>query len=209
MSPKLFRAVKASACALVIAQVPACASTTISSSWKDQSYQVRPKKIMIIGIAKGPASKRTLEDEFVRQLRVLGTDAISSYAILPDDKDRNKDVIAAKMKEQGADAVLITRVANRKTVYTASELDLYAPPFYYGTWQNYYGFGVDNMFSPGYVEATRYAVMETNVYDANDDKLVFSASSETEISGTDQKFIKSYVRVMVENMVRQKLVTNK
>ena len=51
--------------------------------------------------------------------------------------------------------------------------------------------------------------METNVYDANDDKLVFSASSETEISGTDQKFIKSYVRVMVENMVRQKLVTNK
>ena len=208
MSPKLLRALKTSACALIIAQIPACATTTINSSWKDQSYQVMPRKIMIIGIARRPANKRTLEDEFVKQIKALGTDAVSSYAILPDDKDSNKDLIAAKMKELGADAVLITRIAKRKTVYT-NVLDVYAPPLYYGTWQNYYGYGFDDMYSPGYVEETKYAVMETNMYDAGNDKLVFSASSETEVSGTDQKFIKSYVRVIVQNMVKQKLLMNK
>jgi hypothetical protein len=208
MSSKLLRAIETAAYVLIIAQISACATTTINSSWKDPSYQVKPHKIMIIGIARRPANKRTLEDEFVRQIKVLGTDAVSSYAILPDDKDRNKDVIAAKMKELGADAVLITRIAQRKTVYT-NELDLYAPPLYYGTWQNYYGYGFDDMYSPGYVEETKYAVMETNMYDAGNDKLVFSASSETEVSGTDQKSIKSYVAVIVQNMVKQKLLMNK
>jgi len=58
----------------------------------------------------------------------------------------NKNAIAAKMKEQGADAVLITRIANRKTVYT-NLLEVYAPPQSYRTlaellrvwlWQHYF-----------------------------------------------------------------------
>jgi len=46
---------------------------------------------MIIGIAKKPANKRTLEDEFVKQINIHGTDAVVSYNILPEDKDGNKD----------------------------------------------------------------------------------------------------------------------
>jgi len=48
--------------------------------------------------------------------------------------------------------------------------------------------------------------METNMYDAGNDKLIWSASSQTEISGSDQKFIKSYVCAIVKNMVKQKLL---
>jgi nitrate reductase beta subunit len=109
------------------------------------------------------------------------------------------------MKEQGADAVLITRIANRKTVYT-NLLEVYAPPQSYRTWQNYYEYGYGNITSPNNVEETKYAVMETNMYDAGNDKLIWSASSETEITGTDQKFIRSYVNVMVKSMTKQKLL---
>jgi hypothetical protein len=163
---------------------------------------------MIIGIAKNPANKRTLEDDFAKRLKLQGTDAVSSYAILPDDKDGNKDAIVAKMKEQGADAVLITRIADRKTVYR-NLLEVYAPPQSYSTWQNYYEYGYGNITSPNYVEETKYAVMETNMYDAGNDKLIWSASSETQITGTDQKFIKSYVDVMVKSMTKQKLLMRK
>ena len=205
MPPKLLSAFKVLATAVVITQLAACSTTYISSLWKDPTYQVKPHKIMIIGIAKSPANKRTLEDDFAKQLKLKGTDAVSSYAILPDDKDGNKDAIAAKMKEQGADAVLITRIASRKTVYT-NLLEVYAPPQSYLTWQNYYEYGYGNITSPNNVEETKYAVMETNMYDAGNDKLIWSASSETEITGTDQKFIRSYVNVMVKSMTKQKLL---
>ena len=205
MPPKLLSAFKVLATAVVITQLAACSTTYVSSLWRDPTYQVKPHKIMIIGIAKSPANKRTLEDDFAKQLKLQGTDAVSSYAILPDDKDGNKDAIAAKMKEQGADAVLITRIANRKTVYT-NLLEVYAPPQSYRTWQNYYEYGYGNITSPNDVEETKYAVMETNMYDAGNDKLIWSASSETQITGTDQNFIKSYVNVMVKNMTQQKLL---
>jgi len=205
MPPKVLSPFKVLASAVVITQLAACSTTYVSSLWKDPTYQIKPHKIMIIGIAKSPANKRTLEDDFAKQLKLQGTDAVSSYAILPDDKDGNKDAIAAKMKEQGADAVLITRIADRKTVYT-NLLDVYAPPQSYRTWQNYYEYGYGNITSPNYVEETKYAVMETNMYDAGNDKLIWSASSETQITGTDQKFIKSYVNVIVKNMTKQKLL---
>ena len=205
MPPNVLSPFKILASAVVITQLAACSTTYVSSLWKDPTYQVKPHKIMIIGIAKSPANKRTLEDDFAKQLKLQGTDAVSSYAILPDDKDGNKDAIAAKMKEQGADAVLITRIASRKTVYT-NLLEVYAPPQSYRTWQNYYEYGYGNITSPNDVEETKYAVMETNMYDAGNDKLIWSASSETEITGTDQKFIKSYVNVIVKNMTKQKLL---
>jgi hypothetical protein len=205
MPPNVLSPFKILASAVVITQLAACSTTYVSSLWKDPTYQVKPHKIMIIGIAKSPANKRTLEDDFAKQLKLQGTDAVSSYAILPDDKDGNKDAIAAKMKEQGADAVLITRIASRKTVYT-NLLEVYAPPQSYRTWQNYYEYGYGNITSPNDVEETKYAVMETNMYDAGNDKLIWSASSETQITGTDQNFIKSYVNVMVKNMTQQKLL---
>jgi hypothetical protein len=208
MPPNVFSPFKVLASAVVITQLAACSTTYVSSLWKDPTYQVKPHKIMIIGIAKSPANKRTLEDDFAKRLKLQGTDAVSSYAILPDDKDGNKDAIVAKMKEQGADAVLITRIASRKTVYR-NLLEVYAPPQSYSTWQNYYEYGYGNITSPNYVEETKYAVMETNMYDAGNDKLIWSASSETQITGTDQKFIKSYVDVMVKSMTKQKLLMRK
>jgi hypothetical protein len=163
---------------------------------------------MIIGISKYPANRRTLEDEFVKQINLRGTDAVVSYTILPENKDDNKAVIAAKMKELGADAVLITRIASRETVYTKLTGANYTPPTYYSTWSDYYEYSRTNVYSPGYVEEKKYALMETNIYDAGKDKLIWSASSATEIFGSDrdQKFIKSYVNVIVKNMIKQKLL---
>src|SRR3990170_1417317 len=85
----------------------------------DPSYQGRPRKIMVIGVAEKPVSKRIFEDEFVRQLKARGTDAVASYTVMPDEKQGDHAVIAAKMKEQSADAALISRRASKKTVHTS------------------------------------------------------------------------------------------
>ncbi len=186
--------------------ITACATTRVTSVWKDMSYQGLPHKILVIGVAKKPANRRIFEDEFVRQLKARGTDAIASYTVLTDEKQSDPLVIAAKMKEQGADAVLITRLVSKKTVHTYVPGSVDYPPPYYGTWQNYYRNGYDTVYNPGYMAEDTYALIETNLYDAGNDNLIWSASSETEIRGSDQNLIKSYIGVMVNTMADKNLL---
>jgi hypothetical protein len=186
---------------LIVLLVTACASTQLTAVWKDPSYQSRPTKIMVVGVAKNPVNRRLFEDEFVRQLKSRGTDAIASYTVLPDKQQGDQEAIAKKVAELRADTVLITRLVSKKTVQVYVPGTPYYPPPYYGSWPDYYGYGYRQMYTPGYIAEDEYAVIETNLYEAKSDKLIWAASSETGIGDTDQNLIQSYIGVMVKNMI--------
>lgn len=179
----------------------ACATTQLNTVWKDPNYQARPAKIMVIGVARNPINRRLFEDEFVSQLKARGTDAIASYTVLPDRQQDDHVAIAAKVKELGADTILITRLVSKKIVQTYVPGTAYFPPPYYGSWPDYYGYGYNYMYTPGYIAEDEYAVIETNLYEARSDKLVWAASSETGISDSDLGVIHGYIAVMVKNMI--------
>jgi hypothetical protein len=186
---------------LIAMLVTACASTQLTSVWKDPSYQTRPAKIMVVGVAKNPLNRRLFEDEFVQQLKSRGTDAIASYTVLPDRQQGDPAAIAKKVAELGADTVLITRLVSKKIVQVYVPGSPYYPPSFYGTWPDYYGYGYRYMYTPGYIAEDEYAVIETNLYEANSNKLIWAASSETGISDSDQSLIQGYIGVMVKNMI--------
>jgi hypothetical protein len=186
--------------------VSACASTQITSVWRDPSYQSRPAKIMVIGVAKNPINRRLFEDEFVSQLKSHGTDAVASYTVIPDKKQGDEEAIAKKVAEMGADSVLITRLVSKKIVQVYVPGTAYYPPPYYGNWPDYYAYGYRYMYSPGYITNDEYAVVETNLYEAKTDKLIWAASSETGITDADQSLIQNYISVMVGNMIAQGLL---
>ena len=184
----------------------ACATTQINTVWKDPAYQTRPNKIMVIGVARNPVNRRVFEDEFARQLNAHGTEAIASYTVLPDRQQDDNAAIAAKVKELGADTVLITRMVSKKTVQFYVPGTTYYPPPYYGNWPDYYGRGYQAMQTPGYMAEEEFAVIETNLYETRNDKLVWSALSETGLRGPDQKLIKTYIGIMVKTMAGQGLL---
>jgi len=179
----------------------ACASTQLTSVWKDPSYQTRPAKILVIGMARSPLNRRLFEDEFVRQLEAHGTSAIASYTVLTDAQQGDQAVIAKKVTELGADAVLITRLVSKKVVQVYVPGTPYYPPPYYDNWPDYYVYGYRYMYTPGYIANDEYAVIETNLYDAKTDKLIWAASSETGINDSNKNLIRSYIKVMVNNMI--------
>ena len=186
--------------------ISACATTQINAIWKDPSYQTRPAKIMVIGVAKNPLNRRLFEDEFALQLKTRGTEAIASYTVLPDKQQDDQVAIAAKVKELKADSVLVTRLVSKKTLQVYVPGTAYFPPPYYGTWPDYYGYGYRYMYSPGYIAENEYAIMETNLYETGKDKLVWAASSETLINDSDKSLIKSYIDIMVGTMVESGLL---
>ncbi len=191
---------------LVAALITSCATTQVNAIWKDPSYQSRPARIMVIGVAKNPLNRRLFEDEFALQLKARGTEAIASYTVIPDRQQDDQAAIAAKVKELGADTVLITRLVGKKTVQVYVPGTAYYPPPYYGTWPDYYGYGYRYIYSPGYIAESEYAVIETNLYETKNDKLVWATSSETVISDSDKSLIKSYIGIMVNTMVEQGLL---
>lgn len=61
---------------------------------------------------------------------------------MPDKLQNDHTVIAEKVKEQGADAVLISRLVSRKTVRTYVPGSVYYPPANYGYWHDYTGIAI-------------------------------------------------------------------
>ncbi len=187
---------------LALVLLPSCSPTTkLASVWRDDGYQNHPKKMMIIGEFKNPGNRRIFEDEMVKQLEALGTDAVGSYTAIPERTEVDRDMVTAKMNELGADAVLIARVVDKKTVST------FVPgtvrpgyPGYGGGWHGYYAYSSSNTVQD------EFAVLQTNLYDLKTDKLIWTAVSETWITENNESLIRSLTKVIIDRLVSDKML---
>lgn len=189
------------------AQTETTASTAqIKSAWKNSTHEGHPRKVMVIGVAKDMASRKVFEDEFVRQLKARDTDAIASYTMLPDAKLNDTVVIAEIINEQGADAVLVTRLVSKKDAQIFVPGTIFHPQIYYDTWVDYFGYSYQALFMKDSIADDEQALLETNIYDALNKNMIWSSTSETEMLGSDQIKIKGTIGAMVNSMAAQKLL---
>lgn len=186
----------------------ACSTTQIKSVWKDPSYLLHPQRVMVIAVAKEPIYRRILEDEYVLQLKARGTDAIASYAILPDRSQDDQAAIAKMVVQLGADSVLVSRLVSKRAVRVYYPATISHRPYYYGTWPDYYLHGYESINAPGYSTEYEYALMETNLYDSRNDKLIWAATTETAIDSLNQTLIKPYIATILNIMVEHGLLRN-
>ena len=187
---KLSSFARLTAAALAAAALASCAaSTQLTSSWADPAAAGRSyKKIVVVGVTNKAPIRREYEDAWTRELAARGVEATPSYNFSSPDKELDKDAAMAKLQEMGADAVLVTRLVDKETVntyYPPSYSSVAAPSPYYGGWYGYYSMGYSYMTSPGYVEENKVYRLETNLYDAKGDKLIWSGLTETTLLSSD------------------------
>jgi len=187
----------------------ACASTTLTSVWKDPEYQKMPRKVLVLGMLEKPANRRLIEDTFVLQLKAGGIDAVAGYTVLPGEKLPDKEVIAGQLKEMRADALFLMRVVDKKIKMnyartTGNDMPGYPP--YYDSWRGYYSRGYETVQQPAYMTEEEYAIAEANLYDVATEKLIWSAASETLIRSDDKALISSYVSGVIKSLRKQKLI---
>ncbi len=163
----------------------ACTSTKFISVWKDDTYKGKPARIMIVAESNMPELRRMLEEEFVKALKKHETDAISSYALLPDLSLTEMGAIYARAREVGADAVLATRFIGRmvKTSETSESV-----------WTTH---------EDQYIDTT------TEIYDMKSGKKIWTASSETrrKMNISDNAQIQSFVKAIIQKLSAQKLIS--
>lgn len=196
-----------------------CATTTLTSVWKDENSQkVSIKKLLVFGVSDKPAIKRFFEDEFVKKLKIQKIEVIPSYAIIPSDKIQDKEFAQEKIKELRIDAILITRLVDKKSIetyYPPERVDTFPtshmphirsphyPPAYYYDWYGFYRNCYQCTITPGYKVEDEIISLETNLYDVNDNKLIWSALSDTFIETFDGGFNKTTISSFIDIIIKQ------
>ena len=192
---------------VILSLLVSCTGTKLVSEWKDDQYQGRPAKFFVIGASEERGPRSLVEDEFVRQLKARGAQAIASYTVFPADVKMTKENILSKVSELGADAILVVKFLKKESGDAQTPLRRYAVPMGFETsWDEYYGgpiaeVGVRDISYDYYI-----ITMETTLYDVATRKPLWSALSQTTYERGAVKQIKPFTTTIVGRLVHEKLV---
>ena len=201
--------------ALCLSVVASCALTNLNAVWMDPQYQGgKLKNVLVIGGSTNQVVRRIFEDEFTARLKTRGTDAIPSYSIFPSENTLDKDVIESKSRELGIDSMLIARVIDTKTKreLTPTPYNNYYRNTYFYDWPNRYSRFYSGSVSARYYDDRRYyseyevVNLETNLYDTQTGKLIWSALSDTVIGGPSDLEVSSIVEVIMKKLSENQLI---
>jgi hypothetical protein len=191
-----------------IGLLASCYGTKMLAEWRDEEYRGYPQKIFVIGVSTEYGPRTLVEDEFVRELKARGNDAIASYAVLPGRDKPTKEAVLAKVQELGADVIITVKFLKKDVGGAQTPLRRVAvPQGFDSSWDSYYG-GVSNDvgirdISYGYDVIS----METTHYQTSTRKPIWSAMSQTSYEqGGPMKQIKPFTTAIMKKLAQEKLV---
>jgi hypothetical protein len=167
--------------AVVVGLVSACGSTTqLLNVWSDVQYEETIDRIMVVGMAQQPATRRSFEDELAARFELNQVKAFSSARLIPKDKELDEQTIRRAVKENGIEAVLITRLISidKESNWVRGE-PYVAPRTYYDHMYGYYFSAYEYVYEPGYLVNYTVVNLETNIYDVESEALIWSGVSES------------------------------
>jgi hypothetical protein len=188
---------------VLLAALCGCATTELTNTWKDPQYGGGAvKKVMVVGISNQSSVRRTFEDTFAEMLKANGVEVVPSHTLVPEDGPMPEDRLRAAVAQSGADAVLITRMVERKTEVTVTPAGARPPPagmrmrgyygYYSGAWVGYY--------EPATVHQYDYIVAETTLFAGNNPQPVWTGTTRTmeskDIRGATEGFAKPVIEAL-------------
>jgi hypothetical protein len=193
-SQRLFLVVFA---AVLAALLGACASTRITSEWKDESLErVAFRKVLAVFQTADPALRRIAEDEMARAF----PNAEPSYRVLRDEEIRDLDRVRARVRELGFDSMVIMRVVAVEKQETYVPPARWVVPLQYVDLWGYWNFGWTVVYEPGYLRTDRIVRIATTIYSIPEDKLVFASESETFEPASLPKAVADAVKVVAREI---------
>ena len=170
-------------------------SSQITGSWKNPKSAVQYNNILVAAMTSSVEAKSTVENDMVNSLVGKGIMVSKSLDVFPPNfgKDITKEEMMSKIRHRGSDAILTVTLVDKRTEsrYLPGGYG-YAPMPMYSRFWGYYNYMYPTMYNnPGYYRQDRIYYMETNLYDAQTENLIWSAQSETynpkDLSGFSQE----------------------
>jgi hypothetical protein len=202
------KAILLSCCGLLfLFLLNACATSRATGEWKDPELgNKKYSHILVIGVARQPDKRKFYEDEFAKQLNRLGVMAIASHTIIPQDKMQDKDTILKNIAGLGVDGVIVTRVLGMKEQGPVTHGKTYKVPYgYYNKMNEYYDKSYSDAPPVSYSETHQFLQLESNLYDAETEKLAFSIKTDSFLRQEFQKGVLAYIEIVVGKLQENNL----
>ena len=198
----LFRAIFFALTALTLTS---CATNKPVVEWRDEGFSGALDNILIIAAIERSTRRRVYEDEFVEALAGMNVEATPSYTLMTSSLTVSRETVAAAIKGQNLDAVLVTRLLGVK------EEEVYHPPSYYAHHRNYHRYYTHALESdnPSYYRRFKVLTLETNLYDTRTKKLVWSMQSESIEPSTPRNLIEEQIALTIETLKARGLIAEK
>ncbi|HEY4325898.1 MAG TPA: hypothetical protein VGN20_18050 [Mucilaginibacter sp.] len=189
-----------------------CGTTTdIMSSYKAPGVGVVSyKKMFVSALTDNASVRQTVENELARYMTEKGIVVVKSSDVFPPNfhstgEDKDKDVVLSKIKSADCDGILTVAMVNKETETRYVQGSGPVGP-YYGSFGAYYGYGYGSFYSPGYYTEDKVYYLQTNIFDAKTEKLVWSAQSKTYNPSSLQDFLPGYEKAITEQIIKDGLV---
>ncbi len=185
-----------------ICSLASCGGTKLTSVWKDTTYGGTIDKIMVVAITENTRNRLVFEREFVEAFRKAGVEATASVDVTPKDSESDEDLILAKTRKRGISMILVTHLigVQDKEVYHPPQTYTVPSRGYYNHFHSYYPRVYEYVHEPGYYTKHKSVNLETNLYEAKTEKLVWSVTSETIDPESVNTIIESLSKVVIKNL---------
>jgi hypothetical protein len=195
--------------AIIASYLVSCSpSTQIVKSWTEPGSKAainESSKVFIIALVKDESSRRVIEDELVKRVKMK---AVQSYTELPAEVIKKEDSKALEnmLTSGGYTYVVLMRLANVENEVS------YVPGTttgFYGGYGAYYGYSSHYYSSPGYYDIDKNYTVETTVYSINPDKLVWTGMTSSVNPSNLKKTVNEIADVVTAQMKKDGFISGK
>lgn len=196
--------------AVVLVFISCGSSQKVLSSWvnKEELKGKKYSKVFIAVLTQNVSSKTILEYDLAATLNEQGYQTVKSTDALSgsfrDNPNLTKDDVLAKVRETNCDVILTVTLLDSKTetryVPGTSVYAYYAPyPAYgyYGGFGTYFGYYAPAIYSSGYYTTDKTYFLESNLFDAATEKILWSVQSSTYNPDNIKEFSSRYCKLLV------------
>jgi hypothetical protein len=164
--------------------------------------------LFVIGVAKEEKTRRSFENKFVEKLKAAGVQAVASSSVMPSDQQIEKAAILAAIEKLDIDAVLVTRLVSltEEEIRSPSTSESGSPDDYQGRYYSDYSTAYGYTHQPSDYTTSLRVGLETKLYDAGTEKLIWSATSKTANPKSKIKLFDSVIEALVRDLKRNKLL---
>ncbi len=140
------------------------------------------ENVLVIFLADRFDSRRYLETEVVKNLAENGTHAVASTSMMDSRTPKTRQTFVAMVDDIGADAVLVTQIANLQSEGTVVDMNPEAtynfrPTYYYNVWS----VDLQEYKEPQAVNFEHSLALATQLYSVSAKDVVWAIESQSNI----------------------------
>jgi hypothetical protein len=183
----------------------ACTAVKVSSWTSPDATDRAPGKVLIIGVTDSDSTRRQYEELFVAALQDVGVPAMVSHKLISDKTAISKAKMAAIVDASEADSVLVTTIIDEKDRISQTTPMVY--PSYYHSPHGFYSHSYSYMHAPISTRTYTEVLLETNLYDAKTQTLIWSGRKKVTDDRSSKKNMALITKAIIKDLKKNNLLT--